>query len=93
MYGFYRRLGVFDGVKLSIESLVEKGMIFFSELPDKCLGRIILADSDVDVYYNDTIEKRFKIKTYHAKPGTILLNKKSMLMSVMENCVLPLLTN
>ena len=76
MYGFYRRLGVFDGVKLSIESLVEKGMIFFSELPDKCLGRIILADSDVDVYYNDTIEKRFKIKTYHAKPGTILLNKK-----------------
>lgn len=76
MYGFYRRLGIFEGVKLSIGSLVEKGMIFFSELPDKCLGRIILADSDVDVYYNDTIEKRFMIKTHHAKPGTILLNKK-----------------
>ena len=70
MFAAYKRLGVFDGCQFSINKVMDKKPIFFSPLPDNCLGRIILTEADVEVV--------IKNKTVHhqAKPGTILLNKK-----------------
>ena len=52
-------------------------MLFVSPLNDNCLGRIILADSDVEIiYYEQTKqEKVLRKETIHAKPGTIPLKE------------------
>lgn len=71
IFATYKKLGVFDDCQVSIERLIKIEPIFFStELDDNCLGRIILTETDVKVdIKNMTV-------SYHAIPGTILLNKK-----------------
>ncbi len=63
---------------INVDYLVKTRMLFVSPLNDNCLGRIILADSDVEIiYYEQTKqEKVLRKETIHAKPGTILLNYK-----------------
>lgn len=70
MYSYYKEIAGFEKVHLSIEKLLKIEPIFFSELPNGCLGRIILLESDVEIFHNNTK------KLYHALPGTILLNKE-----------------
>ncbi len=70
LYSYYKEIAGFEEVHLSIEKLLKIEPIFFSELPNGCLGRIILLESDVEIFHNNTK------KLYHALPGTILLNKE-----------------
>lgn len=71
IFATYKKLGVFDDCQVSIERLIKIEPIFFSiELDDNCLGRIILTETDVKVDINNMTV------SYHAIPGTILLNKK-----------------
>lgn len=78
IYNFFTKNGIFDGYMINVDYLVKTRMLFVSPLNDNCLGRIILADSDVEIiYYEQTKqEKVLRKETIHAKPGTILLNYK-----------------
>lgn len=70
MFLAYQKRGVFDDCHLSLERLIQKEPIFFSPLPDNCLGRIMLTEADVEVVINNLTVQ------HQAIPGTILLNKK-----------------
>ena len=54
---------------INVDYLVKTRMLFVSPLNDNCLGRIILADSDVEIiYYEQTKqEKMLRKETIHAK--------------------------
>lgn len=49
MFAAYKRQGVLDDCQFSIAKLIEKETIYFSPLPANCLGRIMLAEADVEV--------------------------------------------
>ena len=76
LYKFYSKHDIFKESSLSIEKLVNKGMLYFSPLPDSCMGRIILSETDVEIIQNVETEKGIKSQkeTIHALFGTILLN-------------------
>ena len=70
MIAAYKRQGVLDDCQFSIAKLIEKEPIYFSPLPANCLGRIMLAEADVEVVINNLTAQ------HQAIPSTILLNKK-----------------
>jgi len=76
LYKFYSKDNIFEDASISIERLVSKEMLYFSPLPDNCLGRIILSEADVEVIHN--VETEYGIaprkETILAPFGTILLN-------------------
>lgn len=76
LYGFCAKNGLFVNYKLYIEKLVSDGMIHFAPLPNNCLGRVILSESDVEIIQNVETEngKILKEDIIHAAHGTILLN-------------------
>jgi len=76
LYKFYSKHDIFKESSLSIEKLVNKGMLYFSPLPDSCMGRIILSETDVEIIHNVETEKGIESQkeTIHASFGTILLN-------------------
>ena len=76
LYGFCARNGLFVNYKLYIEKLVSDGMIHFAPLPNNCLGRVILSESDVEIIHNVETEngKILKEDIIHAAHGSILLN-------------------
>lgn len=78
LYGFCAKNGLFVNYKLYIEKLVSDGMIHFAPLPNNCLGRVILSESDVEIIQNVQTECGLKpiVYTIHATHGTILLNYK-----------------
>lgn len=72
IYKDFTKNGIFYGCKINIDYLVETRTLCISPLNDNCLGRIILAKSDVEIMrYEQTKQEKI-----HAKPGTILLNYK-----------------
>ena len=75
MFAKYKELGMTDGCHLSVDRLIEQESFFYSPLPDNCLGRIILTETDVEVFYREN-DEQIKCKNHSAIPGTILLNKK-----------------
>ncbi len=76
LYNFYSKYGYFENYKLSIPHLVTEGMIHFALLPNNCLGRVILSESDVEIIQN--VQTEFGLKTavctIRAAHGTILVN-------------------
>lgn len=76
LYFRYKNSAEFKGLQMSLESLIKIAPIFFSDLPDGCLGRINMLESDIDIFYYNTKERRLKDENHHAQPGTILINKK-----------------
>ena len=76
LYGFCAYNGLFLNYRLHIEELVSNGMIHFALLPNNCLGRVILSESDVEIVQN--VQTSYVLKpavcTIHAVHGTILLN-------------------
>lgn len=76
LYRFYSKDDIFKGSSISIERLVNKGMLCFSPLPDNCLGRIILSETDAEVIHNVETENGItpRKETIRASFGTILLN-------------------
>lgn len=76
LYNFYSKYGCFENYKLSIPHLVTEGMIHFAPLPDNCLGRVILSESDVEIMRN--VQTSYGLKpevcTIRAVHGIILLN-------------------
>ncbi len=75
MFAKYKKSGMTDGCHLSVDRLIEQETFFYSPLPDNCLGRIILTETDVEVFYREN-DEQIKCKNHSAIPGTILLNKK-----------------
>ncbi len=76
LYRFCADKGLFVDYKKYIEKLSSNGMIHFANLPDNCLGRVILSESDVEIIQNAQTEyglkpEKFNIRAAH---GTILLN-------------------
>ncbi|MGN0622146.1 MAG: ImmA/IrrE family metallo-endopeptidase [Porcipelethomonas sp.] len=76
LYSLYKRCAGFKELQLSLESIIKIIPIFFSDLPDDCLGRINMLESDIDIFYYNLKERRQKNEKRHAQPGTILINKK-----------------
>lgn len=78
IYKAFTKNGIFYGCKINIDYLVETRTLCISPLNDNCLGRIILAKSDVEImrYEQTKQEKILKKEKIHAEPGTILLNYK-----------------
>lgn len=76
LYGSCVVKGLFEDYKLCIEKYASNGMIHFAPLPDNCLGRVILSESDVDIIQNAQTEYGLKPQkcTIRAAHGTILLN-------------------
>lgn len=76
LYKLYSKDDIFKGSSISIERLVNKGMLCFSPLPDNCLGRIILSETDAEVIHNVETENGItpRKETIRASFGTILLN-------------------
>lgn len=74
LYLHYDEQRFFEDYKISIQSLSNRGMLYYSELPNNCLGRIILTDSNVDIIADYENPNK---KTIQAKCYTILLNYKT----------------
>lgn len=49
LYGFCANNGLFENYKIYIQKLVSDGMIYFAPLPNNCLGRVILSETDVEI--------------------------------------------
>ena len=78
LYGFCADNGLFKNYKMYIEKLVSDGRIYFAPLPNNCLGRVILSETDVEIIKNVQTAYGLKPKecSICAAHGTILLNYK-----------------
>ena len=76
LYGFCAYTGLFKYYKMYIEKLVSDGLIYFAPLPNNCLGRVILSETDVEIIKNVQTAYGLKPKECYirAAHGTILLS-------------------
>lgn len=78
LYSYYKDLAKLDGINFSLNKIINNinAPIFFTELPDDCLGRVNFFDSDIEIFHYNTSLHELKYDGCHAEPGTILINKK-----------------
>ncbi|SEH85771.1 hypothetical protein SAMN02910265_03070 [Ruminococcus flavefaciens] len=78
LFSYYDIFAGMHGYGLSLGKIIDNmnAPIFFADLPDDCLGRINLVDTDIKIYRWDIQKQNIQEDCGHAKPGVILLNKK-----------------
>ncbi len=78
LYLYYQYYAGFDGIDFPLDKIINNmnAPIFFTELPDDCLGRVNFYYSDIEIFHYNTSVHELKYNSCHAEPGTILINKK-----------------
>lgn len=78
LYSYYKCYTEYDGIDFPLDKIINSmnAPIFFTDLPDDCLGRVNFSHSDIDIYHYDTSIHDLKYHSCRTEPGTILINKK-----------------
>lgn len=78
LYSYYQYYAEFNGIDFPLDKIINNmnAPIFFTELPDDCLGRVNFYYSDIEIFHYNTSLHELKYDGCHAEPGTILINKK-----------------
>ena len=78
LFSYYNIFADMKGYGLSLGKIISNmnAPIFFADLPDDCLGRINLVETDIKIYRWDIQKQSIQEVCGRAKPGVILLNKK-----------------
>lgn len=77
LYSYYKYYAQYDGIDFPLDKIINNmnAPIFFTDLPDDCLGRVNFFHSDIEIFHYDILHNEFKYDSCHAEPGTILINK------------------
>lgn len=78
LFSYYSIFADMQGYGLSLCKIIDNmnAPIFYADLPDDCLGRINLVETEIKTYRYDIDTQQLYEVCGHAKPGVILLNKK-----------------